>query len=146
MAAISESRVSVRFFGDDLNPRELTRLLGCEPSIQYKKGDKHTSAGREYTKKWGGWVVAAENRKPEAVDEQLSHLFAQMTQDLEVWRNLVSRFDGDVFCGLFMAESNEGFSIARATLQALAARGLEINFDIYDPDKEPLPETGRSEA
>jgi hypothetical protein len=142
MAAMSESRVSVRFFGDELDPAELTELLGCEPSIQYKRGDTHLSAGREYTRKWGAWVVAAETRKPEAVDEQLTELFARMTQDLAVWRDLASRFDGDVFCGLFMAESNEGFSISPATLEALASRALEIGFDIYDPDKDPTLEAG----
>jgi hypothetical protein len=31
--AIDESSITLRFFGDDLDPDELTQLLGVEPSI-----------------------------------------------------------------------------------------------------------------
>jgi hypothetical protein len=119
MAAIAESRVSIRFFGEDLNPAEVTDLLGREPTTMYRRGDTRESVGRSYTRKYGAWIVAAENQTPEAVDAQLQGLFASMTQDMRTWKALTSRYDADVFCGLFMNESNEGFSIGTATLEAL---------------------------
>jgi Domain of unknown function (DUF4279) len=132
MAAIGKSTASVRFFGDDLDPDEVSALLGCAPSNHYRKGDL-ISPGREYRRRHGAWILAAGDREPEAIDEQLSSIFAKLTQDVEVWKTLVSRFDADVFCGLFMTESNEGFSLSPTTLEALAARGLGIGFDVYDP-------------
>lgn len=136
MAAIAESRVSIRFFGDDLNPAELTSILGREPSTHYRKGDTRTSAGREYARTYGAWVAAAEYQRPEAIDAQLVKLFASMNQDLTAWQILTFRFSADVFCGLFMDDCNEYFSLSLATLKMLADRGLEINFDVYDPTKD----------
>jgi len=43
----------------------------------------------------------------------------------------------DLFCGLFMKESSEGFSISPATLAMLGERGIELQFDIYAPINEP---------
>jgi hypothetical protein len=147
MAAIAESRVSIRFFGDDLNPAEITRILGRDPSTQYRRGDSRTIGGREYAKKYGAWIAAAENQRPEAIDAQLGELLASMSQDLTVWRTLTSRFSADVFCGLFMDESNEGFSLSSVTVRMLADRGLEIGFDVYDPTKdEAVNATERGEA
>jgi len=145
MAAIGKSTASVRFFGDQLDPDEVTRLLACEPSKQYRKGDL-VSPRRENRRKFGAWIVAAEDCSPEAVDDQLASIFARTTQDLRVWQDLVSRYEGDVFCGLFMNESNEGFSLSPSTLKALAARGLEIGFDVYDPDDEPETQRPSGEA
>jgi hypothetical protein len=136
MAAIAESRVSIRFFGDDLNPVEVTNLLGRAPSTQYRRGDTRTSGGREYARKYGAWIAAAEAQRPEAIDAQLAEMFASMSQDLTAWRTLTSRFSGDVFCGLFMDQSNEGFSLSSETLRMLSDRGLEIGFDVYDPTRD----------
>lgn len=133
MAAIAKSTASLRIFGEDLDPNEVTALLCCEPSMQYRKGD-FVSQGRQHTRKYGAWVLKTEDRVPEALDDQLADIFAKLTQDLSIWKTLASRFDANVFCGLFMNESNEGFSLSSSTLGALAARGLEINFDIYDPE------------
>jgi len=134
---MSTSRVSIRFFGEALDPSVVTRVLGAEPTTYYRKGDKRMSPdGRVYEQKWGAWIIAAPERSPEAVDEQLAGLFGALTPDLEVWLALASRFDSDVFCGLFMDDSNEGFSLLPTTLRALADRQLEIGFDIYDPVDE----------
>ena len=145
MAAVGKSTASVRFFGDELDPGELTLLLGCEPSKQYQKGDL-VAPRRENRRKFGAWIIAAEDGSPEAIDEQLASIFARTTQDLQVWQDLASRYEGGAFCGLFMNESNEGFSLSLSTLKSLAARGLEIGFDVYDPDDEPetLPPSGEA--
>ena len=33
---VDEATVSIRFFGDDLIPDELTKLLGCQPTEAYE--------------------------------------------------------------------------------------------------------------
>ena len=139
MAAIARSKVSIRLFGDDLDPAEITAILGRTPTKQYRKGPHRVSAERTYQRKYGAWIVAAEDCEPEAIDTQLSSLLFSMTQDLAVWRELGTRYDVDVFCGAFMDETNEGFSLMPATLQALADRGLEIGFDVYAPTEEDTP-------
>jgi hypothetical protein len=40
MAVLSGSTASLRFFGDDLDPDELTKLLGCPPTKSASKGEE----------------------------------------------------------------------------------------------------------
>jgi hypothetical protein len=145
MAAFARSTAALRFFGEDLDPSELTSLLGCQPTLQYRKGDL-ISPGRENIRKYGGWVLRVEDREPKAIDDQLSSIFAKLTQDVDVWQTVTTRFDADVFCGLFMAESNEGFSLSTSTLAALTARNLDIEFDVYDPSDEQQEPTPSGDA
>ena len=59
-----------------------------------------------------------------------------MTGDTSIWQELAARFDGRLFCGLFLEERNEGLRIAPATLAAVAERGLFLDLDIYAPDTD----------
>ncbi|MEL7255985.1 MAG: DUF4279 domain-containing protein [Pseudomonadota bacterium] len=131
---LSRSAVSLRFFGDDLEPEDISHLLGAEPLKSERKGDE--IVGRVTSQKrfaqTGGWRLSAERRAPGDLDVQIAEILDQLTDDTDVWKDLTNRFRADVFCGLFMTESNEGVSLSNATLQALATRGLEIDFDIYD--------------
>ena len=78
----------------------------------------------------------AERREPGDFDVQISEILGRLTHDLSIWQDLTTRFRADVFCGLFMEESNEGISLSNETLQRLAERGLTIDFDIYESSDE----------
>mmetsp|Transcript_29352 Transcript_29352/g.57150 ORF Transcript_29352/g.57150 Transcript_29352/m.57150 type:complete len:139 (-) Transcript_29352:512-928(-) len=134
MAVLSGSAASLRFFGDDLDPDELTRLLGCQPTKSERKGEERVGkvTGRKRIARSGGWRLKAERREPGDFDAQISEILDQLTDDMSIWQDLTSRFRADVFCGLFMKEGNEGISLSNETLQRLAERGLTIDFDIYD--------------
>ncbi len=76
--------------------------------------------------------MRAERLEPGDLDAQISEILDQLTDDTEIWKKLTTRFRADIFCGLFMAEGNEGISLSSETLEELAARCLTIDFDIYD--------------
>jgi hypothetical protein len=134
MAVLSGSTASLRFFDDDLDPDELTKLLGCPPTKSESKGEEIVGkvTGQKRIARSGGWRLSAERREPGNFDDQISEILDQLTDDMNIWQNLTSRFRADVFCGLFMKEVNEGISLSNETLQRLAKRGLTIDFDIYD--------------
>ncbi len=138
MAVLSGSAASLRFFGDDLDPDELTLLLGHQPTNSERKGQEIVSkiTGKKRTARSGGWRLSAERREPGDLDAQISEVLGQLTDDMSIWQDLTSRFRADVFCGLFMEEGNEGISLSNETLQRLAERGLTIDFDIYDSSDE----------
>ncbi len=96
--------------------------------MQYRSKD-----GRETIAKIGSWVLSSEHRTPEDLDGQVAEILGKLTQDLDVWAQLARRFEIDVFCGLFMRESNEGMTLSAKTVLALGTRGIELGFDIYDP-------------
>ncbi|RBW63343.1 DUF4279 domain-containing protein [Ruegeria sp. A3M17] len=134
MAALSGSAASLRFFGDDLDHDELTKLLGCPPTKSERKGEEIVGkvTGQKRIARGGGWRLSAERRGPGDFDDQISEILDRLTDDMNIWQNLTSRYRADIFCGLFMKEGNEGVSLSNETLQRLAERGLTIDFDIYD--------------
>ncbi len=135
MSNISKADVSIRFFGDDLEPQELTRLLGAQPSRAKRKGENWTVAsGETRTARRGSWLINySEESSPVEIDEQVNALLDRLTDDTAVWLDLARRYEADVSCGLFLDNWNEGFSLAKFTLKRLSDRNLSIGFDIYAP-------------
>lgn len=133
MPNLSRSTAALRLAGDSLVPEEITQLLGCQPSLGYAKGDVigGVGTGRRYTKKLGLWTLEATEWTPINLDAQASELLNRVTKDLRVWSGIRGRFEIDLFCGLFMKESNEGVSISSDTLRALGERGIELSIEIY---------------
>ena len=132
---MAKSTASLRVFGDDLDPSEITRLLGSAPSDCYRKGDL-VSPKRATTRQYGMWSLSASNAEPDDFRLQVGTLLSSVTQDLCVWHSLGQRFQVDLFCGFFMDTGNQGFTLSVETITALAARGIEPGFDIYSPSPE----------
>ena len=132
MSVIFESAASLRFFGDDLDPDELTSMFGAGPTASIRKGDiRLVSRGQEFLAKTGSWRLEVDRRRPGDLDGQIAEIFGQLTPDLGIWAALTQRYRGDLFCGMFMGSGNDGFSLEPATTVAVGARGLLIGFDVY---------------
>ena len=131
MPRVNSTAVSLRFFGDDLLPDEITSLLGRAPTESKTKGVPWQSGSRTIIAKTGRWRLCADDSSPGDIDRQIEILLGGLTDNLDVWADLTARFVADVFCGLFMQESNEGISLAPQTLAMLGARNLILGFDIY---------------
>jgi hypothetical protein len=129
MPIIHETKVSLRFSGDDLKPQEITERLGAKPTSALLKGEARRSG---HPSRSGIWRLRVEPAAPgEEFADQIIRLFEMLTPDEETWRDLTERFKGDLFVGLFLASNNEGLSIPADVVKAIAARGLELGFDIY---------------
>lgn len=135
MANISRADVGVSFWGDDLDPEELTRLLGAEPSRATRKGEqRRLPSGEMRVNRHGLWLIDySEHPAPTEIDEQINALLDRLTDDLAIWQDLTQRFRADVSCGVFLDGSNEGFSLRESTIRRLSDRNLQIEFDIYSP-------------
>ncbi len=132
MSVIFESAASLRFFGDDLDPDELTSILGAAPTQSIRKGEtRRLLRGRELLAKTGSWRLSVDRRQPGDLDGQIAEIFGRLTSDLSLWTALTQRYQADLFCGVFMGSGNDGFSLEPATTGAIAARGLLIDFDLY---------------
>lgn len=136
MAAISESMANLRFYGDDLNPDEITELLGAVPDRAFRKGDviSTKTSGQERIARTGTWQIRATDHKPEDLNGQIEELLSPLNKDLSVWRRL-AKYRPNLFVGLFMEETNEGAEISARCLSTLGDRGIELGLDIYDPTR-----------
>ncbi len=133
---VSRATASLRIGGDDLDPDEITALLRCAPTKSQRKGDIEVgrSTGKKYTKKSGLWSLAAIATGQEDLDRKIVDLLDRVTDDIQVWRAINSRFSADVVCGLFMDRSNEGLGISASTMARLGEYGIELQLDIYGPE------------
>lgn len=145
MAAFDHSLVTLRLFGDDLLPDEISALLGATPTASHHKGQelKGSQSGVMRVARTGSWRLDAERREPEDLETQVFELLDQLTGDLAIWESL-ARFRPYLFCGLFMGSSNDGVSLSPRLLLALGERGIELGLDIYEADGEQ-PSAPRAE-
>ncbi|GLH75252.1 hypothetical protein SSBR45G_01600 [Bradyrhizobium sp. SSBR45G] len=132
MSRISETHTSLRFSGDDLNPTELTALLGGAPSTCASKGDVIRG---ERTAQTGSWIARAERREPGDLDAQIEEILLPLSKDLSIWRSL-GRYRPNLFVSLFLQETNEGIEISPHCLCLLAERGIRLGLDIYGARSE----------
>ena len=129
---LKETDASLRIMGDDLDPDEVTRLLGALPTKGSKKGEFfYTSTGSRHRSRTGIWALQVEHQRPGNLDKQIEQLLEPLTDDLAIWNDLAARFKLEIFCGLFTEEYNSRMTLAPNTVLALGSRGIVIDFDIY---------------
>ena len=133
MGTPGSSAASIGFYGDDLDPSEITRQLGCEPTVGVAKGETWvTELGAEKLARTGSWRLVAERLVPADLDAQIALLLSAGNDDLEAWRSLAGRFRGRVFCGVFLSSGNDGLTLRPETLLKIGQRGLVLDLDIYE--------------
>src|SRR6478752_6540717 len=115
MGQLSKSAASLGFYGDDLDPDQITARLGAAPTFGVAKGGTWvTWRGVEKVAVKGSWRLKADDRQPGDLDGQIMALLAPLTTDLATWRELAARYRGRIFCGLFLDSFNEGLSLSPA--------------------------------
>jgi Domain of unknown function (DUF4279) len=129
---------TLRIIGSNLDPDEISALLGAVPSRSERQGQELPSAEGKPPRvaRFGQWRIDAPETEPENLDLQVRHMLEALSQDLKIWRSLAKRYKVDVFCGWFMKETNEGVDIKPETLAALGQRGIALALDIYAPDTD----------
>lgn len=131
MPPISRVKVSFRLSGDDLDPTEVSRLLGVEPTRAHAQGDTHSnSQGRVYYRRFGLWLLRGSDDGEASLEEGLIGMLDRLPPDAIV--ALVERgYKADFFCGLFLDHFNEGVVLSPSTLGRIARLGAELDLDIY---------------
>jgi Domain of unknown function (DUF4279) len=130
---IGKTKVSLRLFSDDLDPESVTSLLGRQPTRSWRAGDM--KFGRPA--KFGSWHLNSDPLAPGDLDTQIGSLLGSLPTDMAVWNDLTKQHRADLFCGLFLTESNQGLVLSPDTMAAVAIRGLKLSLDIYgSPDAD----------
>jgi len=127
--------ITLRIIGDDVDPRDISRLLGHDPTEGHRKGEQlYGSDGtfRRIAKKGAWHFEVSSNDYPDAsVEDVIRLLLDQLTDDVAVWQSITHRYEVDLFCGIFMRDSNRGFSVSADLCQMLGDCGIELGFDVY---------------
>ncbi len=133
MSEVSEYTISLRFFGEDLDPDVLSAQLGGIPTNPCCKGD--VVKGKTYTRieKYGRWLKSIDGKPGDSFEPLIDGLLDGLSPDLELWRDLSKRYDGDLYCGIWLGDDNQGMELSPRLMARLAERGLRLGLDIYCP-------------
>ena len=132
---VARLSVALRVMGDEVDPSEITRLFGLPPKFAARRGEQVQRGSRTVTQRSGIWTYGlAEDPSPEwELDDAIVALLARFPDDVTLWTDLGSRFQVNLFCGLFMGTENQGTVLSHQTLGMLAARSITLDLDIYGP-------------
>ena len=124
-------RVTLRIKGETLDPEEITRLLGADPTRSRKKGDIRPHPRWHIEERAGSWQLESSLEPGIALEQHINTLLDKVTSDLSVWTELAVRFGMDLYCGLFLDSWNRGLELSPETLQRITERHLTLGLDIY---------------
>lgn len=132
--SVDRTTVTLRIFGDDLNPAKVSCLLGCQPSTAYARGDALSiGRGQERIARIGSWQLKSDEARGVDLAAQIEKLLSRVDGDLDVWKKLTQKYEVDLFCGLFVEDVARELWLSAEVLQTIADRRLSIGFDIYYP-------------
>lgn len=144
---VDETRLSLRVFGESLDPETITSLLGHSPTTAEKKGHKRISkSGHESIAKRGSWRLEAPRSDEGSLESQIEWILSRLTDDLDLWKRVTEAYKVDLFCGLFLKSINRGLTLSPETLFAIGQRGIQIGFDIYCEEETSDETIDRSDA
>ena len=138
LGSIARVRVSLRVFGDGLEPEEVSALLGRKPTRSHRKGDERVTAGSDAgsLEPTGAWILDSPLSEKAEIEDHIEALLSPVSNDSDEWASLTSRFSASILCSIFLDRYNEGFELSPRLARSLADRGLVIAFDIYSGDPE----------
>jgi len=110
--AVDACSVSLRFFGDALDPDDVTQALGITPTGSYKKGDIFRGKRSDIIRQTGSWRYSVKKCAGVQLEDQINTLLDKCSSDLEVWQRLTKTFKADLFCGLWLKQWNRGLDFA----------------------------------
>jgi hypothetical protein len=114
-------------YGGDLDPAEVTALLGGEPTHAHRKGDP-SSRRIPYNK--GAWIREVRQFEPIDPDAMVASIFSALTQESSVWSQLAARFRIQMDFAVH-TEAGCNLVLSPETLKTLAARHTAFALDIY---------------
>lgn len=134
MANLYHSFAALRIGGDSLNPNEISRILGCSPTLSCVKGQIVPSKGKAIVRKTGVWHLDAAEQQPGNLDAHVAELFRRVNNALAVWRALSDEYTIDLFCVYFMSEADEDLEVSTEALKVLGDRGIKLGLCLSAPN------------
>jgi hypothetical protein len=137
---------TIRIFGPEVDPDEVSGLLGLKPTSGHRRSEPHFGrGGRRYADRAGGlWALDSPLGRDRPLREHLYELRFLLQGKEIALRELRHRgYDLEVFVGVFEINDTDEISLSPAEMRALTELELGICFDLYTRDE---PETGQVEG
>lgn len=137
---VDETCATLAVYGEELEPDDITAMLGCAPTSSHRRGDRRGK--RSPPAKRGGWLLEHRGKRPDGPEELTAVLLDQVSKDPAVWKALVERYDVQLRLGIHITGWNRGFGLSSALVGRIAALGPSIDVDLYSYDPEEPDDDG----
>jgi hypothetical protein len=141
---VDEVGVCVAVYGEDLDPAEVSALLGCTPTSSHRRGDRRGPRSPLY--KRGAWLLEVRGTAPEGPEELVAKLLGQLPSDEGVWLKMGERYEVQLRLGIHMTGWNRGFDLSAALVGKVVRLHAKMGFDIYAYGGEDEPGDAKREA
>lgn len=128
---VDRSRATLGVYGEDLEPDELTRCLGCAPSHAHRRGEARSTRSSRPPWPRGAWLLREAGQAPVGPDALLERLLDRLPSDPRIWEALRARYEVHLCLGIFLEDWNRGFRLSPGLIQRLARLGFDLDLDIY---------------
>ena len=126
---VDETGVCLAICGKDLDPDEVTELIGCSPTNAHRSGDRKTPNSPPYQS--GAWLLEMRGSEPIGPEQLIRRLLLRVPQDENVWTKLSGRFRVRLLMGIHFTGWNKGFDLPADLIPAIASLRASIGFDLY---------------
>ena len=132
---VDEYQLTLRVSSDDLEPEDISTLLGIEPTSARRMGDL-VGEPREGgpTARTGSWHLKTPAEPGAGFEGLVTALLNRLPADQSVWAALRENCKVDLFCGVFLRNWNRGMTLSPEMMNELSRRGIELGLDIYAPN------------
>jgi Domain of unknown function (DUF4279) len=131
---MSETKGTIRVMGPDVEPDEVTRLLGLAPYRAHRAGATNIGrSGRRYADfHEGNWMYQTTLPRTASVDEQLQALVDLVLAREAAFVQLRARGHRlDLYLSVFEFAPDQGFTFPHQLLHTLGRLGFDLQFDLY---------------
>ncbi len=133
---IEEAGASLNIYGDDLDPDEITRLLGLAPTHSHRLGDRLKPHSPPF--RTGCWTHRVEGAGPgDPADLALGSLLDRLPSEASFWAPLGQRYQIRIFFCIGFKGWNKAFTLSAGNVQRVARLGVRLDFDLYADDQTP---------
>jgi hypothetical protein len=132
-------RVSLRVYGELLDPETLTEGFGVKPSQEYRRGDIISRRRPDATRPQGMWLLDSVLAADASIEEQIGHILDRLPDSVSLWESLTGNYNRDLFCGILISQQVSGISLSSSVIRRIADRGLDVHTDLMvenDDDQE----------
>lgn len=132
---IDEMSISFCIYGDDLDPDQISQILGVSPTHAYREGEHRLSraerARHPVPSASAAWILRVRDQSPRQPGELTKELLDQLPDDEALWDQLASRYHVRLSYGLFVVDWSSGFSLSPELVARIARMRAVVEFDIY---------------
>ena len=127
---VDEFHVTLYVHGEDLDPEEITRLLGTRPDESHKRGEPRYAWRSDQEWPSGHWAIDIRSGAPDEIRTAIGEVLDRVNNP-DALRELTPRYTVRLSVGVFLDAPNRGFDLPASLVERIAKSGIELSFDIY---------------